>query len=162
VADGVTHYYDGDPYEGRRSQGGVGLCPGVCLQQGKCRIGILTEHLDGGGIGRFDLECPTEQTHGGGQAHGDWAPGVLCEMAGHTAILSGTPGVMGTLTVRYSRPVPVGQALVGHARVDGRDGKTILVSAAIASPEAGEELVTGSAMLFGIDATTVDRLLGRG
>jgi predicted thioesterase len=81
----------------------------------------------------------------------------LCEMAGHTAILLGAPGVMGTLTVRYAKPVPTGRPLLGHARIDGRDGKKILISAAIVSPD-GEELITGSAVLIGIDATKLDRL----
>jgi acyl-coenzyme A thioesterase PaaI-like protein len=147
-----------DPFAGRRSPGGVGLCPDECLQRQQCRIGILTERLDSDGIGRFDLTCPAVQTHGGGQAHGDWAPGVLCEMAGHTAILLGTPTFLGTLTTRYLRPIPVAEPLLGHARVDRREGKKLFVEAAIVSPHTGDDLATATALLIAMDAKTMEEL----
>jgi acyl-coenzyme A thioesterase PaaI-like protein len=126
----------------------VSLCGENCLSRGECRLGITTELLDGDGVARFELECPPEHGEGFGLAHGGWTTSVLCEMAGHVAILSGTLAFMGTLTVRFAKPVPVREPLLGHASIDGRERRKVFVSAGIASSTSGHELATAAAVLI--------------
>lgn len=131
-----------------RSEGGVSLCAENCLDRGECRLGITTEQLDAAGVARFELACPPDHGEGFGVAHGGWTTSVLCEMAGHAAILSGTMAFMGTLTVRFVSPVPVGESLLGQARVDGRERRKVFVTASITSPSSGLELATAMAILI--------------
>jgi acyl-coenzyme A thioesterase PaaI-like protein len=137
-----------DPAAFVRTAGGVSLCAEPCGQLGACRLGISTERLDPDGVARFDVECPADQGEGFGLAHGGWAASVLCELAGHRVILSGTVAYMGTLTVRFAKPVPVGEPLLGHAVIDGHEGRKIFVSAAIVSPSSGAELASAAAILI--------------
>ena len=72
---------------------------------------------------------------------------VLSEMVGHTLVLSGGVGFLGTLNVRLAKPVPVGEVLRGAARVDGRERRKVFVSGEVTSASVGE-LATASAILI--------------
>jgi predicted thioesterase len=63
---------------------------------------------------------------------------------------------MGTLTVRFAMPVPVGEALVGQARVDGRERRKVFISAAIRSSASGSELATATAVLIIADVAHLE------
>jgi acyl-coenzyme A thioesterase PaaI-like protein len=103
--------------------------------------------LDGDGVARFDFVCPTSFDEGTGIAHGGWAASVLSEMVGHALILSGGFGYLGSLNIRYSKPVSVGVPLIGSARIEGSERRKVFVSAEITS--AGlENLASASAVLI--------------
>jgi hypothetical protein len=53
--------------------------------------------MHGDGVARFEMECPAEWDKAQGVAHGGWVTSILTEMAGHTLILSGGVGFLGTL-----------------------------------------------------------------
>jgi acyl-coenzyme A thioesterase PaaI-like protein len=116
-----------------------------CDGLGHCRLGIQSERLDGDGIARFQFVCPAEH-YNGKHAHAGWAASVLAEMVGHTLILSGGFGFLGTLNVSFAKPVPVGESLEGTARIDRREGRRIFISAEISSSSLGE-LVGASSIL---------------
>jgi acyl-coenzyme A thioesterase PaaI-like protein len=103
--------------------------------------------MDGDGVARFDFVCPASYDEGTGIAHGGWAASVLSEMVGHALILSGGFGYLGTLNIRYSRPIPVGVPLVGSAHVEGSERRKVFVSAGIASADL-DNLATASAVLI--------------
>jgi acyl-coenzyme A thioesterase PaaI-like protein len=102
--------------------------------------------MDTDGVARFDFLCPDSYDEGAGTAHAGWAASVLSELVGHGLILSGGFGYLGTLNIRYSKPVPVGVPLVGSARVDGSERRKVFVSAEISSPE--DTLAAAEAVLI--------------
>lgn len=99
-----------------RSEGGVSLC-GSCRRTRTCRLGVLTERMLDDGTLHCDVVCNDEHEGGPGVAHGGWTAAVLDEVLGHVAPFQGVMAVTGTLTVRYSKPVPVGRPLTATARV---------------------------------------------
>jgi acyl-coenzyme A thioesterase PaaI-like protein len=107
---------------------------------------VRTERLDRDGNARFDLVCPPENDEGSGIAHGGWVTSALAEMVGHTLVLSGGFGFLGTLNVRFASPVPVGEPLTGAARVDGQERRKVFVSGEVSSASA--LLASASAILI--------------
>jgi acyl-coenzyme A thioesterase PaaI-like protein len=103
--------------------------------------------MDEGGVAHFDFVCPVSYDEGTGIAHGGWAASVLSEMVGHALILSGSFGYLGTLNIRYSKPVPVGVPLVGSAHVEGRERRKVFVNAEITTTGL-DTLATASAVLI--------------
>jgi acyl-coenzyme A thioesterase PaaI-like protein len=53
-------------------------------------------------------------------AHGGWTSAIFDEVLGKLPNMHGILAVTKTLTVDYTRPVPVGRWLLGEARVDSR------------------------------------------
>ena len=53
-------------------------------------------------------------------AHGGWTSAIFDEVLGKLPNMHGIIAVTKTLTVDYTRPVPVGRWLLGEARVDSR------------------------------------------
>jgi acyl-coenzyme A thioesterase PaaI-like protein len=131
------------------SPDGVLFC-GTCAQVGRCRLGIAKEWLDHETF-YSELTCPSEHDTGGGLSHGGWTASVLNEICGHAAILSGTPAVMGTLSVRFVRPVAVGTPLTGRVRIDGREGRKVFASATLVPRGSDVELATATAVLIAGD-----------
>lgn len=63
-----------------------------------------------------------------GLVHGGVSALVLDQVLGEAAGAGGSPGMTGTLTIRYRRPTPLGDPLHAEARVERTDGwKTIVV-----------------------------------
>jgi acyl-coenzyme A thioesterase PaaI-like protein len=122
------------------------LCPVPCAGLGHCRLGVMAERLDDDGVARFEFVCPEEHFNGK-HAHAGWATSVFAEMVGHALILSGGFGFLGTLNVRFLKPVPVSEPLDGSAHVDRREGRKIFVNAEISSPSLGE-LASASSVLI--------------
>jgi hypothetical protein len=56
---------------------------------------------------------------------------VFDEMLGAANILSGNPGMTGTLTIRYRRPTPLLTPLRLEARFDRREGRKIFTTGTI-------------------------------
>jgi acyl-coenzyme A thioesterase PaaI-like protein len=73
----------------------------------------------------YQYEGPPTCVHGGVLAM------VFDEMLGAANILAGSPGMTGTLTIRYRRPTPLRTPLRLEARFAGRDGRKIRTTGAI-------------------------------
>src|SRR5262245_50369151 len=108
-----------------RSELGSVLCPEPCAQRGRCQLGILAERLEDEHAVVFEIECPGEHRAGPEHANGAWTSAVLSEMCGHTPILLGTVAYLGTVSVRFQAPVPIGERLVGRATLDGRERRKL-------------------------------------
>jgi acyl-coenzyme A thioesterase PaaI-like protein len=63
--------------------------------------------------------------------HGGVIAMVFDEMLGAANILSGNPGMTGTLTIRYRKPTPLRTPLRLEARFEGRDGRKIRTTGTI-------------------------------
>lgn len=89
------------------------------------------------------LTCSDEHEGGPGVAHGGWVAGVLDELVGHVPLLNGQLAVTGTLTVRFLKPVPVGEPLIGKAALVSREGTRWMVNAVLSLASSGAVLATG-------------------
>lgn len=87
------------------------------------------------------------QAYGGapGRAHGGMVAALFDDVLGFVLPLAGTAAYTGQLTVRYHRPVPVGDPLEFTARIVGRDGRKLTVAA---DCHAGDQLVATAEALF--------------
>ncbi|MFD6882622.1 MULTISPECIES: hotdog domain-containing protein [unclassified Rhodococcus (in: high G+C Gram-positive bacteria)] len=73
------------------------------------------------------FEGPAGHTHGGVSAL------ILDQLLGDAARVGGSPGMTGTLTLRYRRPTPLGD-LHGEAKLDRIEGRKGFVTGHIAGP----------------------------
>jgi acyl-coenzyme A thioesterase PaaI-like protein len=90
---------------------------------------VVVEAVDGELVGSawfdYQYEGPPTCVHGGVIAM------VFDEMLGAANILSGNPGMTGTLTIRYRKPTPLLTPLRLEARFVRRDGRKIYTAGAI-------------------------------
>lgn len=80
-----------------------------------------------------------------GRAHGGMVAALFDDITGFVLPLAGTAGYTGQLTVRYHRPVPIGTPLEFRARIEGREGRKLSVTA---DCHAGDERVASAEALF--------------
>jgi acyl dehydratase len=59
---------------------------------------------------------------------------------------------MGTVTVRFQAPVPVGERLIGRASLDGRERRKLFVSATLSSSATGADLAKASMIMIAAQA----------
>jgi acyl-coenzyme A thioesterase PaaI-like protein len=135
-----------------RSETGIVLCAEPCGLQGKCRLGILAERLDDENSVHFEIECPPDHRESSELAHGAWTAAVLSEMCGVLPVLLGTIAFMGTLTLRFQAPVPMGERLTGIARLDERERRKLFVTATLADSH-GSELGKASMIMIAAQST---------
>ena len=69
-------------------------------------------------------------------------------MCGVLPVLLGTIAYMGTVTVRFEAPVPMGERLIGRARLDGRERRKLFVSGTLSSSATGAELAMASMIMI--------------
>lgn len=79
------------------------------------------------------------------RAHGGMVAAIFDDVTGFVLPMAGTAAYTGELTVRFLRPVPIGTRLEFRARLAGREGRKITVSAEC---RAGDELVATAVALF--------------
>ncbi|GAA4489821.1 PaaI family thioesterase [Rhodococcus olei] len=87
----------------------------------------LNIRTDPDGRARTDFHLGPQYEGPAGLVHGGVSALILDQVLGDAAVAGGTPGMTGTLTLRYRRPTPLGD-LYAEARVDRVEGvKTIVV-----------------------------------
>jgi acyl-coenzyme A thioesterase PaaI-like protein len=92
-----------------------------------------------------------------GCVHGGWVAAAFDEVLGFAQSLGGSPGMTGTLTIRYRKPTPLNTDLRFEAWVDRSEGRKRFVRGTVA---AGD-LVTAEAegIFIAIDPSRFARLL---
>jgi len=80
-----------------------------------------------------------------GSVHGGYVAAAFDEVLGFANALSGSPGMTGTLTVRYRRPTPLHTELRFEARYDRSEGRKIFTSGKLF---AGDSLCAEAEGLF--------------
>jgi acyl-coenzyme A thioesterase PaaI-like protein len=99
------------------------LCAG-CAVSGRCQFGVTAYELDPDGVARARVWADQSMEGGPGVAHGGWTAAIFDEVLGKLPGLHGVLAVTKTLTVDYTRPLPVGRWLLAEARADVRaDGR---------------------------------------
>jgi acyl-coenzyme A thioesterase PaaI-like protein len=84
-----------------------------------------------------------------GAAHGGIVAAYLDEiLAGAVVRGTGRVGVTGELTVRYRRPVPTEQAILGQGRLVSDHGRYVDVEGELLDPESKELLATAKGRFF--------------
>jgi acyl-coenzyme A thioesterase PaaI-like protein len=129
----------------------------ACERLGYCRLGLLSEHLQPDGSVLTELECGPEHEGGPMVAHGGWTAAALDELVGHVPVLHGQLAVTGTLTVRYTKPVPVGAPLRARAELTRREGSRWYVEARLTLASSGAELARAEAIMVERDPGHFDR-----
>ena len=135
-----------------RSASGIVLCAEPCGLRGSCRLGILVERLDREDSAYFEIECPADHRESPDLAHGAWTSAVLSEMCGVLPVLLGTIAFMGTVTVRFQAPVPMGERLIGRATLAARERRKLFVSATLSSSATGAALAEASMIMIAAQA----------
>lgn len=92
-----------------------------------------------------------------GRAHGGVVAALFDDVTGHALGFAEVPAFTGTLTIRYRRPTPIGVPVQFRARLDGREGRRLLISADCRCE--GEILATCEAVYVVVD---LDRFVGPG
>jgi hypothetical protein len=131
-----------------RSATGIVLCGEPCALRGSCRLGILVERLEDDDSAYFEIECPPDHRESPDLAHGAWTAAILSEMCGVLPVLLGTVAFMGTITVRFEAPVPLGERLFGRATLERRERRKLFIDAALQSPTTGAELAKASMIMI--------------
>lgn len=126
---------------------GVSLCRG-CADAARCRLGIQRAHLTDDGRLVSELSCPASQQGGPGVAHGAWIAGILDDLTGQCLLAREEYAVTGTLTVRFRRPVPLEQPLIGRGSLDWRENRRIYISTSLEMAESGEILARANAIMI--------------
>lgn len=80
-----------------------------------------------------------------GSVHGGYVAAAFDEVLGMAQSLSGTPGMTGTLTIRYRRPTPLHTELRFDAALDRKDGRKLFTSGRL---YAGDTLCAEAEGLF--------------
>ena len=143
-----------------KSASGVVLCMEPCGLRGACRLGILTERLEGDDSIVCDIECPEDHRESPELAHGTWTAAVMSELCGHLPVRLGIIAFMGTLTVRFQAPVPLRERLIGRATFTGRERRKLFVSATLTSAVTGIELASGSMIMIAARQSNIDARFG--
>jgi acyl-coenzyme A thioesterase PaaI-like protein len=106
-----------------------------------------------------------ERRHQGapGLAHGGVLAAVFDEALGALQVYFRAPAVTANLSVDYRKPVPVGSVLHVRARVDGREGRKLMMSgtARLDAPD-GPLVAAATALYLVVDVERFPRHTGDG
>lgn len=73
-----------------------------------------------------------------GRAHGGIVAAIFDDVTGHVLQVAGTPAFTGSIFVTYHRPTPLDAPLCFRARLSGREGRRLFISADV---RCGAELI---------------------
>jgi acyl-coenzyme A thioesterase PaaI-like protein len=115
------------------------LCAG-CVPLGRCQFGIASYQLGADGVARARVWVDARMEGGPRVAHGGWTASIFDEVLGKVPGLHGVLAVTKTLTVDYTRPVPVDRWLGAQARVESRSAGNWEISGVLTLEATGSEL----------------------
>ena len=91
-----------------------------------------------------------------GRAHGGMVAALFDDITGFVLPMAGTAAYTGRITVNFRKPVPVGTELVFRARISGRDGRKLDITA---DCPTGEGLVaTAEALFIAVDMSELGQI----
>jgi acyl-coenzyme A thioesterase PaaI-like protein len=115
------------------------LCAG-CVPLGRCQFGIRSYQVGADGVARARVWVDASMEGGPRVAHGGWTASIFDEVLGQVPGLHGVLAVTKTLTVDYTRPVPVDRWLLAEARVESRSDGNWEISGVLTLEATGSEL----------------------
>ncbi len=99
------------------------------------RLAVVGDRVEGRAVFGVPYEGPP------GHVHGGFLAAAFDEVLGMTQSLTGSPGMTGTLTIRYRKPTPLLKELFFEARVDRIEGRKIFTHGTVSC----EGIVTAEA-----------------
>ena len=115
------------------------LCAG-CVPLGRCQFGIRSYQVGTDGVARARVWVDASMEGGPRVAHGGWTASIFDEVLGKVPGLHGILAVTKTLTVDYTRPVPVDRWLRAESRVESRSDGNWEISGVLTLEATGSEL----------------------
>ena len=115
------------------------LCAG-CVPLGRCQFGIRSYQVGADGVARARVWVDASMAGGPRVAHGGWTASIFDEVLGQVPGLHGVLAVTKTLTVEYTRPVPVDRWLLAESRVESRSDGNWEISGVLTLEATGSEL----------------------
>jgi acyl-coenzyme A thioesterase PaaI-like protein len=115
------------------------LCAG-CVPLGRCQFGIRSYQVGTDGVARARVWVDASMAGGPRVAHGGWTASIFDEVLGQVPGLHGVLAVTKTLTVDYTRPVPVDRWLRAESRVESRSDGSWEISGVLTLEATGSEL----------------------
>ena len=115
------------------------LCAG-CVPLGRCQFGIRSYQVGTDGVARARVWVDASMAGGPRVAHGGWTASIFDEVLGQVPGLHGVLAVTKTLTVDYTRPVPVDRWLLAESRVESRSDGNWEISGVLTLEATGSEL----------------------
>jgi acyl-coenzyme A thioesterase PaaI-like protein len=92
-----------------------------------------------------------------GCVHGGWVAAAFDEVLGYAQSLGGSPGMTGTLTIRYRRPTPLNTDLRFEAWLERSEGRKRFVRGTVAA--GGVVTAEAEGIFIAIDVNRFARLL---
>ncbi len=139
-ADGEEMFsFDERPISGRAAPYGLDVS---ILRDGDDAVGHVT-------LGSAHEGAP-------GRSHGGIVSALFDDVYGFILTILGQPAFTGTLTVRYEQGVPIRQPLECRVRLDGREGRRLLMSGELTGAGADGETTVftrSTAIFIAIDET---------
>lgn len=93
------------------------------------RLAVVGDHVVGSAVFGTAYEGPP------GHVHGGFVAAAFDELLGMAQSLTGSPGMTGSLTVRYRRPTPLHRELRFVGQVDRVEGRKIYTSGTLFAEE---------------------------
>jgi len=115
------------------------LCAG-CVPLGRCQFGIRSYQVGTDGVARARVWVDASMAGGPRVAHGGWTASIFDEVLGQVPGWHGVLAVTKTLTVEYTRPVPVDRWLLAESRVESRSDGNWEISGVLTLEATGSEL----------------------
>lgn len=115
------------------------FCAG-CVPLGRCQFGVTSSQLSADGVARARVWVSASMEGGPRVAHGGWTASMFDEVLGQVPGLHGILAVTKTLTVHYTRPVPVNRWLRAESRVESRTVGSWEISGLLMLEATGAEL----------------------
>lgn len=141
-AGDVAAFFDQSPIIGQSNP----LAPPVSLKATEDGMRV---------VGEVHFTSPYEGAPG--CVHGGWVAAAFDEALGFAQSLSASPGMTGTLVVRYRNPTPLGSDLRIEAWVERVEGRKVFAAGTL---HAGETLAAEAEGIFvSIDPSRFQRLL---
>ena len=115
------------------------LCAG-CIPLGRCQFGITLYKMSADGVARARVWVDASMEGGPQVPHGGWTASIFDEVLGKVPGLQGVLAVTKTLTVDYTRPVPVNRWLLAESWVESRSDGNWEISGVLTLEATGSEL----------------------
>jgi acyl-coenzyme A thioesterase PaaI-like protein len=115
------------------------LCAG-CIPLGRCQFGITSYKMSADGVARARVWVDASMEGGPRVAHGGWTASIFDEVLGKVPGMHGILAVTKTLTVDYTRPVPVDRWLLAESWVESRSDEAWEIAGVLTLEATGSEL----------------------
>jgi acyl-coenzyme A thioesterase PaaI-like protein len=92
------------------------------------------------------------------RSHGGIVAALFDDVFGYVLGVVRQPAFTGSITIRYAAPTPLHRELACRVRLDGRDGRKLLMSGELTDTTTGDVCARATAVFIAVDAEMFARL----